>query len=98
MEIAERPSLKLSSEEIVELTNGLTQPHAQLKELHRRGFVRASRPRNGPVVLSRAHYLAVEQARPAEPVSAGPAITGPNIVGLEQWQKGRKRGTQTQGR
>jgi hypothetical protein len=93
----ERQSLNLSPEELVEITNGLTQPHAQLRELHRRGFVRASRPRGGAVVLSRAHYLAVEQSRPAPEVHGIPA--GGVVADLQAWASKRgQRGQKTQGR
>lgn len=94
----ERPSLTLSPEELKAITGGMTQPAAQLRELHRRGFVRAYRPRGGAVVLSRAHYLAVEQARPAAQevrVEGG----GDVVVGLQAWASKRgQRGQKTQGR
>lgn len=90
--------LTLTQEELVEITGGKTQAAAQLKELHRRGFLRASRPGMGPVVLSRAHYLAVEQSRLEQNVSAQAVPAAPNIVGLDQWTKQRKHGTQTQRR
>ena len=35
------------------------RPGQQLEELHRRGFHRARRARDGSVVLERAHYEAV---------------------------------------
>lgn len=92
-------SLILSPDEIVEITNGLKQPAAQLRELHRLGFARAHRPRGGAVVLSRAHYLAVEEGRAAQ-AQNGPAETpGPNVVGLQQWaQRRQQRGQKAQGR
>jgi hypothetical protein len=93
----ERTSLNLSQQEIEDITNGLTQPAAQLRELHRRGFVRASRPRGGAVVLSRAHYLAVEQSRPAPEAHGGPA--GGVVADLQAWASKRgQRGQKTQGR
>lgn len=90
-----RDELLLSQDELTRLTNGLTQPAAQLRALHALGYVRAARPRGGPVVLSRAHYLAVEEHR----ANAGPKEeqnphTGPNIVGLDQWAKKKRHGTQ----
>lgn len=91
--------LTLTPAELEELTNGLKQPAAQLKELHRQGFVKACRPRMGRVVLYRAHYEAVLAGRepaPGAPVQNAP--TGPNVVGLEQWTSRRKHGTQTQRR
>lgn len=95
---AERPGLTLSPAELEELTNDLKQPAAQLKELHRQGFVKACRPRMGRVVLYRAHYEAVLAGR--EPVAGAVqnAPTGPNVVGLEQWTSRRKHGTQAQRR
>jgi hypothetical protein len=49
----------LTPAEILALTGGLTQPRRQLEELHRRGFVRAELKR-GQVILTRAHFEAVE--------------------------------------
>lgn len=53
-------SLTLTSAELAELTGGLTLPRCQLKELHRRGFVRARLVR-GRVILERAHYESVSR-------------------------------------
>jgi hypothetical protein len=89
----------LSPEEIAAITNGLTQPAAQLRELHKQGFTRACRPRGGPVVLYRAHFEAVAAHRDATVAAQEQnARSGPNIVGLDQWAKKRKHGTQAQGR
>ena len=57
-EVAERPSLTLSTNEIEELT-GYRQAHSQLIELRKQGFHRARRSPAGHVVLERAHYQAV---------------------------------------
>ena len=57
-EVAERPSLILSFEELVHLT-GYRQPAAQLNNLKAQGFHRARRNVLGSVVLERAHYEAV---------------------------------------
>ena len=57
-EVAERPSLILSFEELVHLT-GYRQPAAQLNNLKAQGFHRARRNALGSVVLERAHYEAV---------------------------------------
>jgi hypothetical protein len=50
--------LTLSRQELLALT-GYARPGDQIAELHRQGFYRARRVRNGAVVLERAHYLAV---------------------------------------
>lgn len=52
------PTLKLSLEEILELTGGLSQPRRQLDSLRAAGFWRARIVR-GQVILERAHYEAV---------------------------------------
>lgn len=68
-EVAERPGLILSADEIRELT-GYRQPHAQLESLRKQGFHRARRNALGDVVLERAHYQAVcagqDGARPQD--------------------------------
>lgn len=73
-EVAERPRLTLTAAEIVEITGGLTQPAAQLRELLRQGYVRAHRPRGGAVVLPRAHFEAVKAQRARESHEAGDRI------------------------
>lgn len=58
--------LTLSREELREVTGGLTQPAAQLRDLHRQGFYRARRSHvTGQVVLERGHYDAVIAGRAA---------------------------------
>jgi hypothetical protein len=59
-------SLKLSEAELVEIT-GYKLPTMQLNVLHRRGFYRACIGRNG-VILTRAHYEAIEGGSDAAPV------------------------------
>jgi len=54
--------LILDRDELRRLT-GYKQPAAQLAELKRLGFTRARRDRLGRVVLTRAHYDAVEAGR-----------------------------------
>jgi hypothetical protein len=54
-------SLTLDAEELVAITGYKRSKH-QLAELHRRGFWRA-RITNGRLILERAHYEAVCQAR-----------------------------------
>jgi hypothetical protein len=87
-------SLTLSDAELQELTNGLTQPAAQLRELHKQGFTRACRPRGGPVVLYRAHFEAVEAARqPAAPTPTkqAQAVTPPAAIPWEETPLGRRQ-------
>jgi hypothetical protein len=48
----------LSEEELQQIT-GYTTPLRQLDVLHKRGFTRAYRARDGRIVLERPHYLAV---------------------------------------
>jgi len=50
--------LTLTHEELVDLTR-CKRPGDQLEVLHRRGFHRAWRAKDGSVVLERAHYEAV---------------------------------------
>lgn len=48
----------LSADELWQIT-GYTTPLRQLDVLHKRGFVRAYRARDGRIILERPHYLAV---------------------------------------
>jgi hypothetical protein len=61
-------SLVLEREEIASIT-GYKRQAEQLAELHRRGYSRAYRDRLGRVVLTRAHFDAVEAGAivPARP-------------------------------
>lgn len=68
-------SLKLSAEEIAEITE-YAQPARQLAELLRRGFHRAFIDRKGKVSLERAHYLAVCQGATERP---RPQVKRPTI-------------------
>lgn len=71
-------SLVLSEQEIIALCEGLTQPAAQLRELHRQGFYRARRGRvTGRIVLERAHYDAVATSRP-QPANE-PKVHAPRV-------------------
>ena len=63
---AAHDDLLLSETELSRLT-GYRRPHEQLAELHRRGFHRAHRDRLGRVVLTRAHYDAVERGEISRP-------------------------------
>jgi hypothetical protein len=67
-------SLTLTSDEVLSLTGGLTQPRRQVEELQRQGFWRARLTRDRRVVLERAHYEAV--CAGALPPAAFPADTG----------------------
>lgn len=71
--------LTLSRAELIELTDGLTQPAAQLRELRRQGFFRARLGKvTGQVVLERGHYDAVVAGRAAnEP--PGPKLRQPRL-------------------
>ena len=67
--VSAQPSIVLSAQELVDLT-GYHQPAAQLAELLRRGYWRASRyPTTGKVRLERAHYEAVARGADAAPAS-----------------------------
>lgn len=57
----EAPGLNLSPSEVQEAAGGYQRAADQLRELHRRGFVRAYIPTMGRkrVILERAHYDAV---------------------------------------
>lgn len=57
-------ALTLSPDELRELTGGLSQPAAQLRELRAQGYFRARRSKvTGQVVLERAHVEAVNAGR-----------------------------------
>jgi len=62
--------IRLTIYELEELT-GYAQPAKQLKALHERGFWRAVMDHDGRVILTRAHYEAVE----AGAVPAGKGYT-----------------------
>jgi len=50
----------LTPDELIELT-GYRQPAAQLQALHKQGYWRARRLITGAVVLTRAHFEAIER-------------------------------------
>lgn len=62
---AERTTLNLSPEELVEASGGYRRPADQLRALHERGFTRAFRRAGGlgPVILERSHYDAVTRGQ-----------------------------------
>jgi hypothetical protein len=72
--------LTFSPDELVEITGGLRQPAAQLRELHRQGFHRARRGSVGQVILERAHYEAVCSGRLAanDPGRPRPRVRRPS--------------------
>jgi hypothetical protein len=75
--------LLLSDDEVRRLSGGLIQPAAQLRELHARGFERATRSKvTGRVVLTRAHFDAVEARRATmepEPPQPAPKLRPPRL-------------------
>lgn len=82
-------ALHFTDAEVDEMCDGLTQDAAKIRFLRRLGL-RVDRKPNG-------RPLAWRPVEPAgAPVQNAPA--GPNVIGLEQWTKGRKHGTQAQRR
>jgi hypothetical protein len=88
---AERSTLNLEADELVEASGGYVRSADQLKALHALGFVRAWRAHNGKgrVVLERAHYDAVVRGQFAtRPLEADPAAARsplpPNRAGFRR--------------
>lgn len=75
--------------EVDDMCAGLTQDAAKIRYLRRIGLRVDRKPNGRPLA-----WRPVETAAGA--VQNAP--TGPNVVGLEQWTKGRKHGTQAQRR
>lgn len=90
------PGLNLSPEEVADAAGGYRRPADQLRELHRRGFVRAYKaPVSGKVVLERAHYLAVTRgqfAPPPERRGAAMDAVAANSAGLRDFLTKKKGG------
>lgn len=70
--------------EVDELTDGLTQNAAKIRYLRDVCKLRVDRKPNGRPLAW----------RPVESSTVQNAPSGPNVVGLEQWTKKRKHGTQ----
>lgn len=83
----------LSDEEIAEICRPLKTPAAQRRHLVRLGLLVKATP-NGRPIVARAEFERVMTGAPpaasAVAASDDPATT-PNVVGLEQWARGRKR-------
>jgi hypothetical protein len=82
----------LTDAEVDELCAGLTQSAAKCRYLERDLKVPVRRKPNGRPLVMRADVEAMAAAR-ARGVEAQNVTRGPNVVGLDQWSKGRKRGT-----
>lgn len=70
------PSITLTPDELHALT-GYRRPAEQLRALHLQGYWRARRSVLGAVVLTRAHYEAVEggqDRKPALQAAGGPKL------------------------
>ena len=72
----------LSTEELQQIT-GYAAPLRQLDVLHKRGFVRAYRARDGRIILERPHYLAVCRGEFAAEQTALP-VSAVNIAFLKR--------------
>ncbi|QOR55234.1 MAG: hypothetical protein SHS37scaffold220_3 [Phage 67_12] len=82
----------LSDEEIAEICRPLRMPAAQRRHLARLGLLVKMKP-NGQPLVARAEFERVMTGAPVARASEAEedAATTPNVVGLEQWAKGRKR-------
>lgn len=88
--------LHLTDDEVRIAAGGYKRPADQLRELHARGFVRATRSRiSGRVELERAHYEAVVSGRYAQAapaISSSKAPAAPDRAGLRAFfQQKRKK-------
>lgn len=81
----------LTDAEVDDLCAGLTQNAAKCRFLKDELHVPVRRKPNGRPLVMRADVEAVSAAR-ARTADAQNSTRGPNVVGLEQWSKGRKRG------
>jgi hypothetical protein len=81
----------LTDTEVDELCAGLTQNAAKCRFLERELKIPVRRKPNGRPLVMRADVGALAAAR-ARAAEAQNSTRGPNIVGLDQWAKGRKRG------
>lgn len=65
----------LTDDEVREASGGYTQPARQLRELHKRGFWRASRSiLTGKVILERPHFEAVTRGEASAPKQSRPRL------------------------
>jgi hypothetical protein len=81
-----------SDAEVDEMTAGLEQPAAKARYLRRLGFRVDRKPNGRPLAWRPTAAAGADQAQQQNPQ------TGPNVVGLDQWSRKRKHGTQAQGR
>ncbi|MEY4751372.1 MAG: hypothetical protein RIQ60_3586 [Pseudomonadota bacterium] len=65
-------TITLTPAELLELT-GYSQPAAQLQALHKQGYWRARRSITGAVVLTRAHFEAIERGEDRQAPQQKPA-------------------------
>ena len=82
----------LTDDEIAEICRPLKMPAAQRRHLVRLGLLVKAKP-NGHPLVARAEFERVMTGAPtlaAREETEDPATT-PNVVGLEQWARGRKR-------
>ncbi len=81
--------LFLSDAEVDDMCAGLTQDAAKVRYLRQLGL-KVDRKPNGRPLAWRPTQAAPEKTQNAQ--------SGPNVVGLDQWNRSRKNGSQTQGR
>lgn len=86
------PAPYLSDDEIAEICRPLKMPAAQRRHLARLGLLVKSKP-NGQPLVARAEFERVMTGAPAGAAreETQDTATTPNVVGLEQWARGRKR-------
>lgn len=88
----------LSDAEIAELCEPLEQPAAQIRYLRKVLELHVERRPNGKPLVMRSELERVVGAGRLG-AAAQNAPTGPNVVGLQAWAKGRRgHGAKTQGR
>jgi hypothetical protein len=79
----------LTEAEIAEICAPLTMPAAQRRYLERLGMIVRAKP-NGRPLVARGEFERVMVGRP--PQQAQNSGRGPNVTGMDEWAKGRKRG------
>lgn len=80
----------LTDAQIEAICEPLKQPAAQIKALRRMGLLVHRKP-NGRPLVARAEFERV-MVGGAAPAQNQPAPNGVNVVGLQQWARGRKGG------